>query len=79
MLPSNVLAFIVLVAGVILLFKSVIMVPQGYEWTVEKFGRYTHHETGPPFLDSSYLQRRTQSQHDGTGTGCTESRSHHQR
>ncbi|AAO28045.1 inner membrane protein [Xylella fastidiosa Temecula1] len=42
MLQSNVLAFIVLVAGVILLFKSVIMVPQGYEWTVEKFGRYTH-------------------------------------
>lgn len=42
MLSSNVLAFIVLVAGVILLFKSVIMVPQGYEWTVEKFGRYTH-------------------------------------
>ncbi|HHW4675558.1 MAG TPA: SPFH domain-containing protein, partial [Xylella fastidiosa subsp. pauca] len=41
MLPNNVLALIVLVAGVILLFKSVIMVPQGYEWTVEKFGRYT--------------------------------------
>lgn len=42
MLASNLLALIVLVTGIIMLFKSVIMVPQGYEWTVEKFGRYTH-------------------------------------
>ncbi len=35
------LAMIVLFAGVILLFKTVRMVPQGYEWTVERFGRYT--------------------------------------
>ena len=33
---------IIFVAGVILLFKSVRMVPQGYEWTVERFGKYTH-------------------------------------
>jgi regulator of protease activity HflC (stomatin/prohibitin superfamily) len=36
------LALVVLVAGVIVLFKTVRMVPQGYEWTVERFGRYTH-------------------------------------
>ncbi len=36
------LALVILVAGVIVLFKTVRMVPQGYEWTVEKFGRYTH-------------------------------------
>src|SRR5690606_33967138 len=30
------------VAGVIVLFKTVRMVPQGYEWTVEAFGRYTY-------------------------------------
>ncbi|WP_297835004.1 SPFH domain-containing protein [Thermomonas sp.] len=36
------LALILLFAGVILLFKTVRMVPQGYEWTVERFGRYTH-------------------------------------
>jgi regulator of protease activity HflC (stomatin/prohibitin superfamily) len=36
------LALIILFAGVVLLFKTVRMVPQGYEWTVERFGRYTH-------------------------------------
>ncbi|MDQ2702315.1 MAG: SPFH/Band 7/PHB domain protein [Pseudomonadota bacterium] len=35
------LAIVLAVAGVILLFKTVRMVPQGYEWTVERFGRYT--------------------------------------
>ena len=35
------LAVVLVVAGVILLFKTVRMVPQGYEWTVERFGRYT--------------------------------------
>jgi len=33
---------VLLVAGVIVLFKAVRMVPQGYEWTVEAFGKYTH-------------------------------------
>ena len=36
------LALILLVAGIIILFKTVRMVPQGYEWTVERFGKYTH-------------------------------------
>ena len=39
---GTLLAVILLVAGVIVLFKTVRMVPQGYEWTVEAFGRYTH-------------------------------------
>jgi regulator of protease activity HflC (stomatin/prohibitin superfamily) len=42
MFSSGFLAVVVLVAGVIVLFKTVRMVPQGYEWTVERFGRYTH-------------------------------------
>lgn len=37
-----ILAVVLLVAGVIVLFKTVRMVPQGYEWTVERFGKYTH-------------------------------------
>lgn len=37
-----ILAVVLLVAGVIILFKTVRMVPQGYEWTVERFGKYTH-------------------------------------
>ena len=36
------LALILLFAGIIVLFKTVRMVPQGYEWTVERFGKYTH-------------------------------------
>ena len=36
------LALILLFAGIIILFKTVRMVPQGYEWTVERFGKYTH-------------------------------------
>ena len=36
------LALVVLVAGAFVLFKTVRMVPQGFEWTVERFGRYTH-------------------------------------
>lgn len=36
------LTAVLLLAGIIVLFKTVRMVPQGYEWTVERFGRYTH-------------------------------------
>ena len=42
MFSTGFLALVLLVAGVIVLFKTVRMVPQGYEWTVERFGRYTH-------------------------------------
>ena len=38
----EILGVIILLAGVVLLFKAVRMVPQGYEWTVERFGKYTH-------------------------------------
>ena len=36
------LAAVLLLAGIVILFKTVRMVPQGFEWTVERFGRYTH-------------------------------------
>ena len=41
-MPGSFLAIVVLLAGIIILFKTVRMVPQGYEWTVERFGKYTH-------------------------------------
>jgi regulator of protease activity HflC (stomatin/prohibitin superfamily) len=31
-----------LVLGVVTVFKAVRVVPQGFEWTVERFGKYTH-------------------------------------
>ena len=42
---GSILALVVLFAGIVILFKTVRMVPQGYEWTVERFGRYTHSMT----------------------------------
>ncbi|NYZ62482.1 SPFH domain-containing protein [Luteimonas deserti] len=39
------LAMVLAVAGIIVLFKTVRMVPQGFEWTVERFGKYTHSMT----------------------------------
>ncbi len=39
---GSILAVVLLLAGVVVLFKTVRMVPQGYEWTVERFGKYTH-------------------------------------
>ncbi|MDI9237357.1 SPFH domain-containing protein [Lysobacter sp. LF1] len=39
---SAVLSVVLLFAGVVLVLKAVRVVPQGYEWTVERFGRYTH-------------------------------------
>ncbi|MDQ1092452.1 regulator of protease activity HflC (stomatin/prohibitin superfamily) [Xanthomonas sacchari] len=36
------LTLVILFFGVVVLFKTVRMVPQGFQWTVERFGRYTH-------------------------------------
>ena len=35
-------AIVLIVVGLIFFFKAIRMVPQGYEWTVEAFGKYTH-------------------------------------
>ncbi|WAC63113.1 SPFH/Band 7/PHB domain protein [Pseudoxanthomonas sp. SL93] len=42
MFETSFVAIVLLVAGIIILFKTVRMVPQGFEWTVERFGKYTH-------------------------------------
>ncbi|WP_058833929.1 SPFH domain-containing protein [Luteimonas abyssi] len=39
---TGILTGVLLLAGIVILFKTVRMVPQGYEWTVERFGKYTH-------------------------------------
>ncbi|GAB3342505.1 SPFH domain-containing protein [Marilutibacter aestuarii] len=39
---GTLLSLVLLFAGVVILFKTVRMVPQGFEWTVERFGKYTH-------------------------------------
>ncbi len=48
---TPILVLILLLAGIIGVAKTVRMVPQGYEWTVERFGKYTHTlEPGLHFL-----------------------------
>ena len=39
---GTLLALVVVVIAVVVIAKLVRIVPQGYEWTVELFGRYTH-------------------------------------
>lgn len=36
------LAIVLLIAGIVIFSKAVRMVPQGFQWTVEAFGKYTH-------------------------------------
>jgi regulator of protease activity HflC (stomatin/prohibitin superfamily) len=38
----NSVVILIVVLAVIFIFMGVKQVPQGYEWTVERFGRYTH-------------------------------------
>ena len=42
MSAATFIAAILAIAFVVVLFKAVRVVPQGYEWTVERFGKYTH-------------------------------------
>ncbi|HEX7370775.1 MAG TPA: SPFH domain-containing protein [Rhodanobacteraceae bacterium] len=46
--PSIIIAIVIVVVAIIVLAKWVRIVPQGYEWTVERFGKYTR--TLPPGL-----------------------------
>ncbi len=39
---GSMLGWVLAIAAVIILFKMVRKVPQGYQWTVEAFGKYTH-------------------------------------
>lgn len=38
----SLVGLVLALVAVIVIFKAVRMVPQGYEWTVEAFGKYTH-------------------------------------
>ena len=39
---GTILAIVLLIAGIVIFSKAVRMVPQGFQWTVEAFGKYTH-------------------------------------
>ncbi len=40
-MKESFVAIVLLFAAIIIFFKAVRMVPQGYQWTVERFGKYT--------------------------------------
>src|SRR3546814_11643466 len=42
MFSGSWLAIVLLGSGWVILFKTVRVVPQGYEWTVERFSKYTY-------------------------------------
>jgi regulator of protease activity HflC (stomatin/prohibitin superfamily) len=41
-MQSTILIAVLVVFGVVMMLKAVRVVPQGFEWTVERFGKYTH-------------------------------------
>lgn len=55
-IESSVVVLLVVVLAMVIIAKGIKFVPQGYEWTVERFGRYTR-SLGPglgiivPFID----------------------------
>ncbi len=51
-------AFVLILAvGMILIFSSLKFVPQGYNWTVERFGRYTRTLTPGPHVITPFIDR----------------------
>ena len=38
---QSITAIVFLLLAILVLFKGVRMVPQGYNWTIERFGKYT--------------------------------------
>ena len=74
--PYFVAAMVVL--AVALVFMGVKTVPQGFEYTVERFGRYTR--TLPPGLHLiAPLVERPTPERDGTGNGYAIAGNHHAR
>ena len=75
------IAVIVLVALVVLvLFKGIKTIPQGYNYTVERFGRYTKTlSPGPQPHHALRRPRRRQDEHDGAGARRSEPGGHHPR
>ena len=71
---------IVFVALVILtLFAGVKTVSQGYNWTVERFGRYTAHPAARPQSHRAvHRSHRPQDEHDGAGDRHPAAGGHHQ-
>ena len=63
---SNVIVVALIFFAIAMVFKMVRMVPQGFQWTIETFGKYTGTmQPGLHILNSDHARRWSQSEHDG--------------
>ncbi len=68
---------VLIFVALVIVGAAVKIVPQGYQWTVERFGRYTQTlQPGFKFSGTVYGSHRPQSEHDGAGTGYPFAGSH---
>jgi hypothetical protein len=75
----DIVVIVLVVFAVIVVVSAVKTVSQGYNYTVERFGRYT--KTLKPGLNMIVPFRRShrlQDEHDGDGAGGAEPGGHHQ-
>ena len=75
----DIFVIVIVVLAVLTLFAGVKTVPQGYNWTVERFGRYTRTLQPGPQPDRAVLRpHRPQDEHDGAGDRHSAAGGHHQ-
>ncbi|STS88844.1 stomatin/prohibitin-family membrane protease subunit YbbK [Klebsiella variicola] len=59
---------ILIFVALVIVAAAVKIVPQGYQWTVERFGRFTQTlQPGLSLVVAVYGPNRPQSEHDGAG------------
>lgn len=59
---------ILIFVALVIVAAAVKIVPQGYQWTVERFGRFTQNAAaGIKLSRAVYGPYRPQSEHDGAG------------
>ena len=79
MLGFNVFVIFLLVLFIFIVVAGVKIVPQGYNYTVERFGRYTRTLRPGLTLIIPFIDRigRKQAQHDGASDRGAEPGGHH--
>ena len=79
LLGVNIFVIVLVLLVILTIFAGVKTVPQGYHWTVERFGRYTAHAASRPQPDRAVLRsHRPQGQRDGAGDRHPAAGRHHQ-
>ena len=75
----DIFVIVIVVLAVLTLFAGVKTVPQGYNWTVERFGKYTSTlRPGPQSHRAVFRSHRPQDEHDGAGDRHPAAGCHHQ-